>query len=84
MSEQNIKEVVKKRYGKAALKVTSGSGPCCSTASSRGECDGITSNLYTAAETMELPGEAVAASLGCGNTAALAQLKEGEIVLDLG
>ena len=84
MSEQDIKEIVKKRYGKAALKVTSGSGPCCSTASSRGECDGITSNLYTAAETMELPGEAVAASLGCGNPAALAQLKEGEIVLDLG
>ncbi len=84
MSEQDIKEIVKKRYGKAALKVTSGSGPCCSTASSRGECDGITSNLYTAAETMELPGEALAASLGCGNPAALAQLKEGEIVLDLG
>ena len=84
MSKQDIKEMVKKRYGKAALRVASGGDSCCSTASSKGECDGITSNLYTAAETKGLPGEAVAASLGCGNPAALAQLKAGETVLDLG
>jgi arsenite methyltransferase len=84
MSEQDIKEIVKEKYGKAALKVTSGTSSCCGTPSSRGECDPITSNLYTAAETTGLPGEAVAASLGCGNPAALAQLKAGETVLDLG
>jgi len=86
MSERDIKEIVKDKYGKAALRVSSGSGSACcgSTASSRGECDPITSRLYDASETSALPDTAVAASLGCGNPTALADLKPGEIVLDLG
>jgi len=86
MSERDIKEIVKDKYGKAALRVSSGSGSACcgSTASSRGECDPITSRLYDASETSALPATAVAASLGCGNPTALADLKPGEIVLDLG
>ena len=86
MSEQDIKQIVKDKYGKAALRVTGGSGSACcgSTASSRGECDPITSKLYDAAETAALPDTAVAASLGCGNPTALAELTAGEIVLDLG
>ena len=85
MAEQNIKDVVKEKYGKAALRVTSTSGSsCCGSASSRGECDPITSNLYAQADTAGLPQEAVAASLGCGNPTALAELAPGEVVLDLG
>ena len=78
MADPDIKAVVKDKYGKAALRVTSGSTP------SRGEADPITSNIYGGAETAELPAEAVAASLGCGNPTALAQLRPGETVLDLG
>jgi arsenite methyltransferase len=86
MSERDIKEIVKEKYGKAALRVTSASGSACcgSTASSRGECDPITGRLYDASETAALPDTAVAASLGCGNPTALADLKPGEVVLDLG
>jgi len=84
MAERDIKEIVKEKYGKAALRVTSGGSSCCGSASSRGECDPITSNLYAAGETAALPAEAVAASLGCGNPTALAELKPGEVVLDLG
>jgi ubiquinone/menaquinone biosynthesis C-methylase UbiE len=85
MAEPDIKEIVKDKYGKAALRVTSGSGSsCCGSASSRGECDPITSKLYGAGEVSDLPTEAVAASLGCGNPTALAELKAGETVLDLG
>src|SRR2546425_10137344 len=85
MSDQEIKKIVKEKYGKAALKVTSAGGSSsCGSASSRGECDPITSNLYTDAETHDLPVEATAASLGCGNPTALAQLEPGETVLDLG
>ena len=84
MSQDNLKEIVKQKYGQAALRVTSGETSCCGTASSRGACDPITSNLYAAGETAELPAEAVAASLGCGNPTALAQLSPGETVLDLG
>jgi SAM-dependent methyltransferase len=85
MADQSIKDVVKEKYGKAALRVTESSGSsCCGTASSRGECDPITSKLYEQGETAGLPQEAVAASLGCGNPTALAQLAPGEVVLDLG
>ncbi len=81
-----IKEVVKEKYGQAALRVNSGSASsCCGSSSSLdGCCDPITSNLYDAAQTGELPQEAVLASLGCGNPTALAQLNPGETVLDLG
>jgi arsenite methyltransferase len=85
MADQNIKDVVREKYGKAALRVTSTSGAsCCGSASSRGEDDPITSKLYALAETAELPQEAVMASLGCGNPTALAELAPGEVVLDLG
>ena len=80
-----IKEVVKEKYGQAALRVTSGGSSCCGASSALdGCCDPITSNLYNAAQAGELPQEAVLASLGCGNPTALAQLKPGETVLDLG
>jgi arsenite methyltransferase len=80
-----IKEVVKEKYGQAALRVSTGGSSCCgASAALDGCCDPITSNLYDTAQTGELPKEAVLASLGCGNPTALAQLKPGETVLDLG
>ncbi len=80
-----LKEVVKEKYGQAALRVNAGGTSCCGgSAALAGCCDPITSNLYNGAQTGELPQEAVAASLGCGNPTALARLNPGEIVLDLG
>ena len=84
MAEQDIKSIVRDKYAQAALRVTASSDACCGSASSRGECDPITSNIYTESETCGLPAEATAASLGCGNPTALAELKPGETVLDLG
>jgi ubiquinone/menaquinone biosynthesis C-methylase UbiE len=85
MTPTDIKNVVKEKYGEAALKVTSGGGCCCGAAPADGHCaDPITSQLYDAAQTGELPDTAVLASLGCGNPTALAELKPGEVVLDLG
>ncbi len=83
MDGTNIKEIVREKYGQAALRGTSGS--CCGTADSIGTaCDPITSNLYDAAQMQQVPGEALQASLGCGNPTALAKLNPGEVVLDLG
>lgn len=80
-----LKEAVKEKYGQAALRVHSGGSSCCgASAALDGCCDPITSNLYDAVQTGELPPEAVLASLGCGNPTALAQLNPGETVLDLG
>jgi 2-polyprenyl-3-methyl-5-hydroxy-6-metoxy-1,4-benzoquinol methylase len=80
-----LKEVVKEKYGQAALRVNAGGSSCCGAgAALDGCCDPITSNLYDAAQTGVLPEEAVLASLGCGNPTALAQLNPGETVLDLG
>jgi arsenite methyltransferase len=80
-----IKEAVKEKYGQAALRVTSGGSSCCgASAALDGCCDPITSNLYDATQKGELPEAAVLASLGCGNPTALAELKPGETVLDLG
>jgi hypothetical protein len=80
-----LKEVVKEKYGQAALRVSVGGSSCCgASAALDGCCDPITSNLYDAAQTGEVPREAVLASLGCGNPTALAQLKAGQTVLDLG
>ena len=76
MSEP-IKDAVKAKYGEAAKRVLGGQGGGCG-------CDLVSSNLYDAAETAALPEGAVLASLGCGNPTALAELHEGEIVLDLG
>jgi arsenite methyltransferase len=80
-----LKDVVKEKYGQAALRVNAGGSSCCGAASALdGCCDPITSNLYDAAQTGALPEEAVLASLGCGNPTALARLNPGETVLDLG
>jgi arsenite methyltransferase len=84
MSDTNIKEVVKERYGNAALRVTSGGSSCCWASPARTSCDPITSNLYDATEAGQIPEEAMLASLGCGNPTALAKLNAGETVLDLG
>jgi arsenite methyltransferase len=84
MDDQDIKQTVKEKYGRAALRVVSSDASCCSTASGRGACDPITGSLYDADQTAGLPDEAVRASLGCGNPTALAELKPGEVVLDLG
>ena len=84
-STANIKEVVKEKYGEAALRVKSGGSSCCGAAASCGtDVDPITANLYNETEKQGLPEEAVLASLGCGNPTALAQLNPGETVLDLG
>ena len=85
MRGSDVKEIVKEKYGQAALRVKTGGSSCCgATAASTMSCDPITSNLYDSAQTGALPEEAVLASLGCGNPTALAQLNPGEIVLDLG
>jgi len=83
MSDADIKQIVKDKYGKAALKVVEGSASYCGSASER-EADPITSRLYTESQTACVPAEAAAASLGCGNPTALAELQAGETVLDLG
>ena len=88
MSDKNIKDAVRERYGKAALRVLEGANsPCCcgsGKAVPLGADDPITANLYDAAQASEIPEEAMLASLGCGNPTALAQLNPGETVLDLG
>jgi arsenite methyltransferase len=85
MSAENIKEVVKQRYGQAALRVQGGSTSCCgSDPAVGGGRDPITSNLYSTQQSGEVPEQAMQASLGCGNPTALAQLNSGETVLDLG
>jgi arsenite methyltransferase len=85
MTEQNIKDAVKEKYGEAALRVGSGGSSCCgATAASSSGHDPITSNLYDASQGREIPAEALTASLGCGNPTALTKLNPGETVLDLG
>ena len=79
-----IKEIVKEKYGQAALRVGAGGSSCCGATAAVDACDPITSRLYDANQTAGLPEEAVKASLGCGNPTALAELKTGETVLDLG
>src|SRR5450432_676778 len=79
-----IKEVVKEKYGQAALRVHTGGSSCCGASAAIEGCDPITSNLYDLSQTGALPEKAVLASLGCGNPTALAQLNAGETVLDLG
>ena len=89
MSNTDIKEVVKEKYGQAALRVKSGgSASCCGTDSAAnsgcGCGDPITANLYDSSQAGQIPKEALLASLGCGNPTALAALNPGETVLDLG
>jgi arsenite methyltransferase len=80
----DIKEVVKQKYGQAALRVTSGGSSCCGAAPASNCCDPITADLYDVSQIQQIPQEALLASLGCGNPTALAELKPGEVVLDLG
>ena len=85
IADVNIKDVVKEKYGQAALRVTSGGSSCCGATPASGiSCDPITSNLYDEAQAQQIPEEAMLASLGCGNPTALAKLNPGETVLDLG
>jgi SAM-dependent methyltransferase len=92
----DVKEIVREKYGQAAMRVTQGATKsccgdtpvqsCCSGGTSAliGGADPITSNLYDAVQSGEVPEKALLASLGCGNPTALAELKPGETVLDLG
>jgi arsenite methyltransferase len=82
METTNIKDAVREKYGEAARAVSTGAKTsCCGRKES---CDPITSDLYEGSQTSTIPEEAVLASLGCGNPVLLAQLNEGETVLDLG
>ena len=85
-SESQVKDVVRLKYGEAATRVAQGSGNgCCGAAPGGvGGVDPITSNLYDASQAGAVPEKALLASLGCGNPTALAELKPGETVLDLG
>jgi arsenite methyltransferase len=78
----DIKEAVKEKYSRAALRVNSGGTSCCDSATSC--CDPISANLYEDSQARQIPAEALRVSLGCGNPTALAQLNPGETVLDLG
>jgi arsenite methyltransferase len=85
MTDPNIRDTVKEKYGNAALRVATGGSSCCGAAAATSSCcDPITSNLYDAGQSGEVPAEAMLASLGCGNPTALAKLNAGETVLDLG
>jgi arsenite methyltransferase len=82
----DLKEVVQQKYGEAARRARQGEPATCGCGTASACCgpDPITSNLYDQAQTSGVPAEALLASLGCGNPTALAELKPGEVVLDLG
>ncbi|MBL8231814.1 MAG: arsenite methyltransferase [Bryobacterales bacterium] len=80
----DLKEVVKEKYGQAALRAKTTGSSCCGASPSSSCVDPITTNLYSESESGLVPATAIAASLGCGNPTALAELKPGETVLDLG
>jgi len=79
---QQITNTVREKYGIAALKILSGES--AATACCGGGCDPVSDNLYGADQIAGLPENAVLASLGCGNPTALAELRDGDIVVDLG
>jgi len=87
-----IRDAVRERYGDTVQRVFGAEGSCCTPGEGSSGCcgpaseswDPITADLYDAGETAGLPAEALLASLGCGNPTALAELHEGEVVLDLG
>jgi arsenite methyltransferase len=85
-AQDDVKEVVRNMYGEAATRVAQGAkNACCGGApASVGGSDPITRDLYSAVQAGEVPQKALLASLGCGNPTALAELKAGETVLDLG
>src|SRR2546423_648861 len=90
MTDPNLKQNIKERYGEAASRVAAGAtaASCCASSACCGSTtstwDPITANLYDECDKAGLPAEAVLASLGCGNPTALATLRPGEVVLDLG
>ncbi len=92
MSQDDLKATVRRKYGEAALRAQAGTkGTCCGTSCGCGDTkadggfsDPITRDLYDSVTADSLPEQAVLASLGCGNPTALAELNEGEVVLDLG
>lgn len=85
-----VKASVREKYGQAAQRVIDGAidASCCGSSACCGSTtevwDPITANLYDEGQTKGIPAEALLASLGCGNPTALAELHEGETVLDLG
>ena len=84
MNDIDLKNAVREKYSQAALRVRPAGGSCCGATSARSLSNPITSNLYDTSQSGAVPEEAMLASLGCGNPTALAQLKPGEVVLDLG
>jgi arsenite methyltransferase len=81
----DMKEMVREKYGQAALRAGAGGSSCCGAAPAGGTAsDPITSDLYDAEQMERVPEKALQASLGCGNPTALAKLNAGEVVLDLG
>jgi arsenite methyltransferase len=85
IDDANIKEIVREKYGQAALRATADGSSCCGAAPGKeASCDAITSNFYHPAQMEQVPEQALQASLGCGNPTALAKLNAGEVVLDLG
>jgi arsenite methyltransferase len=84
MSEQNLQEIVKEKYGAAAKQAAGGGVATCGGGADLSCCDPITRDLYDSSQIASIPEKAAAASLGCGNPTALAQLQPGETVLDLG
>lgn len=84
MDAEAIRTLVKEKYGEVAIRAKSGGSSCCGASPPLVNVDPITSNLYSNQEREGLPADAVAASLGCGNPTALAELHVGETVLDLG
>ena len=88
-AQTDLREVVKEKYGNAVKAVMKGAAPSCCGSSAKQlplgmETDPITRDLYASDETAGLPAEALLASFGCGNPMALAELRPGEVVLDLG
>lgn len=83
MEGREIQSAVEQKYGELARAVKSGGGSCCGPTCCSTD-DPITGNLYQREQTVDLPKQALDASLGCGNPTALAELKEGDVVLDLG
>src|SRR5512145_2702921 len=83
--QANVKDIVREKYARAATRVAHGGTGCCGASrGDAGKCDPITSNLYDSVQFGDVPEKALLASLGCGNPTALAELKPGETVLDLG
>jgi arsenite methyltransferase len=85
IDDANIQEIVREKYGQAALRAGAGGSSCCGAARGKeSSCDPISSNLYDPRQMEQVPELALQASMGCGNPTALAKLNAGDVVLDLG